>query len=432
MNNIFNPITEEEDSDEGNFIFRVIKKRVVESVNALFLDGLTQGMKLAARSINDLFFATVEVVEGDEAYEWVENWLKKKITKSNIVRISGSDDIDSESAIQTSIPEGKTYHIINSKFVIAERLSRSTFDKYNQQLSSQDKIRLSMLFGNVKTLSDEISKMKAPEIIYEENEDERRAELWINSGAYLQNHGFVPKRNLSTVAVSDEVIDNLLRDILNFYTSEEKYNKRGIPWSRGYLLYGLPGTGKTSLIKSLSHELKRNLVYIDMNSVSSGSTLNELMSRVRRGNFVVFEDVDNDAPKRGEKDKNSVNLSSLLNILDGFLTREGVIYFLTTNDINGIDPALLRSGRIDYFIEFGYAKSSEIAKFCSVYLDISEKPGDISEVYHLFDRIEKSNIVMADVQVALQTSHLYEVKNYDEAAEVIWKYLVKVGKVKDD
>jgi chaperone BCS1 len=69
-----------------------------------------------------------------------------------------------------------------------------------------------------------------------------------------------------------------------------------------------------------------------------------------------------------------VSLSGLLNVLDGFGAPENVIYVMTTNDADAIDPALLRPGRIDYKLLLGPAcESQKVALYRRFFPDASEQ-----------------------------------------------------------
>ena len=57
------------------------------------------------------------------------------------------------------------------------------------------------------------------------------------------------KRPLNSIIMDDEKREELLRDAREFLSAESWYTKRGIPWKRGYLLHGSPGTGKSSTSK---------------------------------------------------------------------------------------------------------------------------------------------------------------------------------------
>jgi len=112
-------------------------------------------------------------------------------------------------------------------------------------------------------------------------------------------------------------------------------------------------------------------------------TLKAAMNWVPEGSVVLFEDIDcmraghrRQLPPAEEKlplvnagtqsDAVSamlgVTLSGLLNVLDGFHAPENVIFVMTTNDVDALDPALLRPGRIDYKLFMGRAAESQKAE----------------------------------------------------------------------
>ena len=194
----------------------------------------------------------------------------------------------------------------------------------------------------------------------------------------------------------------LLADSKDFLRSEKWYADRGIPYRRyiihcydtvskltvhfyrGYLLYGTPGSGKSSLIHALAGELALDIYVISLSaSWMNDSTLTNLMSRIPARSILLLEDLDaafthstsrdsdsTGAPegkKEGAKnkdeddkkdvkkdvnDQNTLSLSGLLNSLDSIQASEGRILFATTNHLERLDPALSRPGRMDVWVEF--------------------------------------------------------------------------------
>ena len=78
-----------------------------------------------------------------------------------------------------------------------------------------------------------------------------------------------------------------------FLNSEEWYQHRDIPYTRGYLFYGHPGTGKTSMIKGLSLFSKRHIHYLMLNEVETDTQLVELIKSINyKETILVIEDID--------------------------------------------------------------------------------------------------------------------------------------------
>lgn len=176
------------------------------------------------------------------------------------------------------------------------------------------------------------------------------------------------KRNLNSIYMNDNAQYKVFNDLKKFIHNKQFYRDNNIPYKRNYLLYGKPGTGKTSLIFSLASELNYDIRIID---ISTFNDFLSLLSQIRNNSsntFLIFEDIDaisnnfdncryvNESPA---VTPNIVSLASLLNILDGFYTKEGMITFFTTNHIEKLDDAFLRDGRMDYKLELNDLNNSK-------------------------------------------------------------------------
>lgn len=89
-----------------------------------------------------------------------------------------------------------------------------------------------------------------------------------------------------------------------------------------------------------------------------------------------------------------MTLSLLLNILDGAISRHGLITVLTTNHTDRIDSALKRPGRIDYTIDFKYAVPEQIRQMWKVYYP--QRSSDECEVF--ISKISGYNMTIAQLQ----------------------------------
>ncbi|KAI8803909.1 P-loop containing nucleoside triphosphate hydrolase protein [Cladochytrium replicatum] len=173
-----------------------------------------------------------------------------------------------------------------------------------------------------------------------------------------------PTRSLSTVVLEKGLAESIIDDIKEFFNSEKWYADRGIPYRRGYLFYGHPGTGKTSLVTALAGELRLNIFIVSL--TGSGMTDDGLAQKLATTSsrcILLLEDVDaafgsrsaNEASEDPTDRVSRVTLSGLLNALDGAAAQEGRIVVMTTNHIEKLDPALIRPGRVDRKIFFDLA-----------------------------------------------------------------------------
>lgn len=184
-------------------------------------------------------------------------------------------------------------------------------------------------------------------------------------------------RPLNSVIVEDKIRDALLADTKRFLQSEEWYVRKGIPYRRGYLLYGPPGCGKSSFITALAGSLRLPIVLITLGSKSIGdSEVFEALSAAPRDSIVLIEDVD--CAFREDKDNDRriglrpVTMSGLLNAIDGVAAQEGRLIFLTTNHKELLNEALIRPGRVDAQFYLGYASKTGAAELFDQFFPPSE------------------------------------------------------------
>jgi hypothetical protein len=173
-------------------------------------------------------------------------------------------------------------------------------------------------------------------------------------------------RTFNSVVIPEELQQEIEADLKRFTESRTRLVRLEMPWRRGYLLSGPPGTGKTSLSLAIAGCLGFNLASLSLTDVESDGQLRKAISSLPSRTVLVIEDIDANAVSH-ERDHNvakdgALSLSGLLNSLDGFETPEGMVTILTTNHIERLDAALIRSGRMDRTFDLGHIAARELER----------------------------------------------------------------------
>lgn len=172
-------------------------------------------------------------------------------------------------------------------------------------------------------------------------------------------------RELGSVVLGKGKKEAIVSDVKRFLERDRWYAERGIPYRRGYLLHGAPGSGKSSFITALAGHLDFNICLLNLSERGlTDDKLNHLLSNAPDRSILLLEDVDAAFLGRQQAAEDgyqaSVTFSGLLNALDGVASGESRIIFMTTNHIEKLDPALIRPGRVDMIAELGDAEPEQV------------------------------------------------------------------------
>lgn len=215
--------------------------------------------------------------------------------------------------------------------------------------------------------------------------------------------------------------DTILSKINFFIHNRDWYKKKGIPYTLGILLHGVPGCGKTSFIKALLNHTRRHAVSIQLSEKMDMKELTDIINRDKVDGIytipvdkkiIILEDIDcmekilhqrSDSTYPLPEEDTSLetklkylvspptqtsptnSLSDILNMLDGIEESDGRILIMTSNRPEVLDPALIRPGRVDIQIHFEKASLSVCKQILEHYYDtqctISDTHGYIDGRY---------------------------------------------------
>lgn len=173
-------------------------------------------------------------------------------------------------------------------------------------------------------------------------------------------------RALQSVVLGKGKRQAIEADVRRFMQRGWWYAERGIPYRRGYLLHGSPGSGKSSFIFALAGSLDLSICLLNLSERGlTDDKLNHLLSNAPERCILLLEDVDAaflGRNKAAEADgyQANVTFSGLLNSLDGVASSESRIIFMTTNHVERLDEALIRPGRVDCIEELGDAEPEQV------------------------------------------------------------------------
>ncbi len=303
----------------------------------------------------------------DSVFYDLLNWIKEKNQHKNFrsLKLNNGRYGQDEDAIASM---GYGNHIIWYK-------GRMLLISYNKEKESiSDKIKESITIrklGRNKNIYEAIIN----ELKQKKDDD---LKVYTRKDNYWGNAMNYKKRNMNSIFIEQKKKDLILNNLQKFIQKEDWYIKSGIPYQYGILLYGKPGTGKTSLIKAIASYLDYNIYYL---SSSKLYNIQSCFADLPEKSIMVIEDIDGNSviQKRKVKNKNSAptdttleqfklfNISDILNSLDGLCNTHNRILICTTNHLKHLDNALIRPGRFDILINIGFVNKEILQSFLNYF-----------------------------------------------------------------
>ena len=208
----------------------------------------------------------------------------------------------------------------------------------------------------VKELKDLVNHSNTNDLyLYNIKGEDRNDGIGINSIGRVMD-----RRDLDTLFYNGDVKKTITDHIENFFANRHIYESKNLTYKTGILVYGDPGTGKTSLAVALASKYNYNLIVLDMTTFDKLDTsmLTSCINCDSDKFIVLLEDIDtlfttlDREDKSIDKDTKSV-INKMLQFLDSSSSPSDVIFLATTNHIEMLDEALLRDGRFDLKVEIG-------------------------------------------------------------------------------
>lgn len=173
-------------------------------------------------------------------------------------------------------------------------------------------------------------------------------------------------------------VQSVIEDCVNWKKDRQWYIDHGVTWTLGYLFTGKPGTGKTSLARTIAQKLDFPVIAFDLASLTNEELLDSWQEMLEESPCcVLIEDIDTvfEGRKNVSGKEDGITFDCLLNCLDGIRNSEGILKIITTNRRDCIDSAICsiktdeesmqsRPGRIDKEVVFVNPTREHMVKFC--------------------------------------------------------------------
>ncbi|XP_015675963.1 mitochondrial chaperone BCS1 [Protobothrops mucrosquamatus] len=319
---------------------------------ALARKGAQVGMMVFKRH----YMITLEVPSRDKSYHWLLNWISHHAKHTQHLSVETSYLQHESGRVSTKfdfIPSPGNHFIwYQKKWIRIER------NRENQMIDLHtgtpwESVTFTAV-GNKREIFFNIMQ-EARELALKQQEG--KTVMYTAMAAEWRPFGF-PRRQrpLTSVVFDKGISERIVQDVKEFVDNPKWYIDRGIPYRRGYLLYGPPGCGKSSFITALAGKLQYSICLLSLSDRSlSDDRLNHLLSVAPQQSIILLEDIDAAFVSRDLAAENPVayqgmgrlTFSGLLNALDGVASSEARLVFMTTNYMDRLDPALIRPGRVD-------------------------------------------------------------------------------------
>lgn len=324
--------------------------------------------------IKSRFVFEVDILDREPAFEWLDQWLAAHQYSQHkarwlSVRVRAVDYNDRQAdplgdhrpRIMFTPAPGTHMLFYRGRLVILHRQRPQTNQQTQQPVNVRESFSLTIFTRDrklVQQLIEDARDLALPAGDARLTVYRNHYTSWTQQ---LQRHPRPPE----SVVLPAGVMESLIADCQRFLEDRTWYLQRGVPYRRGFLLHGPPGTGKSSAVVAIASALKMDIAVLNLGDSSLGDNdVSELLSELPVNALLLVEDIDCIFVQRAATDEksNRITFSGLLNSIDGVAAGEGRLLFATTNHRERLDAALIRPGRIDRQLEISFADSDQVRR----------------------------------------------------------------------
>ena len=234
----------------------------------------------------------------------------------------------------------------------------------------------------------------------------------------------IPKTTWDDIGGLDDIKQKLKEVIEWPIKRPHLFKKMGIRPPQGILLYGVPGVGKTLLVKAIAHEAQSNFISIKASDIlskwlgESEKYIKDIFKKARQVSpcIIFIDEIDAIFKKRGMGSEPTESIiTQFLTEIDGIEGLKGVVLIAATNRPDLVDTAFIRNGRFDRHIYVPLPDDKSRRKI----FELNTKKMPLDNNVNLDELVEKTkNFVGADIENLCRETSLGVLRK-DEKAKIV-------------
>lgn len=185
-------------------------------------------------------------------------------------------------------------------------------------------------------------------------EIEEEEDFSANYFTVIKDRTINPNSNLDEVIGLEEQKKELL-NVISWFKNSQYYHDKGVSIPKGVILFGVPGNGKSLLIRKLLEMVDVPVIIYKGGDALNSTYLNKAFAKARelKKAIIVIDELD----LMINKDRRIVR--ALQENLDGVETNDDILILTATNDLDEIPDALKRNGRLEKLIHVPYPEGKD-------------------------------------------------------------------------